>query len=121
MNRILVVDDEVEIVDFLCTFLKRFDLESNKAFNGQEALDVYDKIKPDWLLLDLKMPQMDGLQVLKEFKNRKQKVNVIMITGRDDKELQKEAKALGAKDYIVKPLDLEELHQKIEKYILSPN
>ncbi len=120
MNKVLVVDDEIEITDFLCRFLRRFELQSDKASNGREALELYEKIKPDWILMDIKMPQMDGIQVLEELRKREQNVNVILITGRDDKQSQDQAKKLGARDYIIKPLDLEELHQKIEKYILKP-
>jgi len=116
MPKILIVDDEVEITDFLRNFLKRFDIEAEKASDAKTALATFDKLDPDWVLLDIKMPEMDGFQMLAEFNKRKPKVKAIMITGKDDKESQDEAKRLGALDYIVKPLDLEELHQKIGMY-----
>ena len=119
MTKVLVVDDEKEVVDFLCNFLKRFKLESEKANDGKEAIDVYEKIRPEFTFLDIKMPQMDGLDVLREIKKINQNAKVIMITGREDKESQSKAKKLGALDYVVKPLDLEELHRKIQEHILD--
>jgi len=115
----LIVDDENEIVEFLDNFLKRFGIQSRKANNGKEALSCCEEFKPDWLLLDIKMPDMDGFEVLKEIKKNQAEVRVIMITGRDDKDSQSKAKKLGACDYIVKPLDLEELHSKIQAHILG--
>ena len=119
MPKILVVDDEVEVADFLCNFLKRFDINTEGASDSKTALAAFDKLNPDWILLDIKMPEMDGYQLLAEFKKRNSKVKAIMITGKDDKESQDRAKKMGALDYIVKPLDLEELHQKIKTYILK--
>lgn len=119
MLKVLVVDDEVEITDFLCRFLNRFRISSSKANNGAEALKVFDQVKPDWMLLDIKMPDMDGFELLESLRGKDYPVKVIMITGREDKESQEKAKRLGALDYIVKPLDLEELHHKVNSYILK--
>ena len=119
MGVILVVDDEVEVVDFLCNFLRRFNLSVIKATEGKGALETFKKNNPAWVLLDIKIPDISGLELLKEFKKINPDVKVIMITGRDDKESQVEAKKLGALDYLIKPLDLEELHNKIKTYILG--
>ena len=119
MSKVLIVDDEVEVVDFLCHFLKRFSISSERVTNGKQALEVFNTMKPDWVFLDIKMPDMDGFEVLRKLKEIDSKVRVIMITGKEDGDSQNEAKRLGALDYIVKPLDLEELHQKIEAYILK--
>ena len=119
MSKVLVVDDEIEVVEFLCNFLRRLDVSSEKAVNGEGAIKIFEQTKPDWVLLDIKMPDMDGFEVFKEIKKIKPDVKVMMITGRDDKESQSKAKKLGAMDYIIKPLDLEELHQKIKTHILG--
>jgi DNA-binding response OmpR family regulator len=119
MPRVLIVDDEAEIVDFLENFLKRFKIESYKAYNGKDALAFYEKNKPDCVFLDIKIPDKDGLEVLRELQKTAGKPLVIMITGRDDKESQDKAKKLGAIDYIIKPLDLEQLHQKVNAHILG--
>ena len=118
MPKVLVVDDETDIADFLCNFLKRFKIASQKANDGATALQEYDKIKPDLVFLDIKMSDMDGFEVLSKLKEKDAKVKVIMITGSEDKESQQRAKDIGAIDYIIKPLDLEELHTKIKNYIL---
>jgi len=119
MAKVLIVDDEAEIVDFLENFLKRFKIESKKAVNGKQALVIYEQFKPDWVFLDIKMPDVDGFEVLKKINKAKGAAKVIMITGRDDKDSQTKAKKLGAVDYIIKPLDLEELHRKINTHILG--
>jgi CheY-like chemotaxis protein len=119
MPKVLVVDDEAAITDFLCNFLKRFKISSEKAVNGASAIETFKQTKPDWVFLDLKMPDMDGFEVLKEMKKIDPGVKAIMITGSEEKESQSQAKKLGAVDYIIKPLDLEDLHQKIQTYILQ--
>jgi len=119
MSKVLVVDDEVAIADFLCNFLKRFKIPSEKSMNGASAIEKFKQTKPDWVFLDLKMPDMDGFEVMKELKKIDPNVKVIMITGSEEKESQNKAKKLGAVDYIIKPLDLEDLHQKIQTYILQ--
>lgn len=115
--KILVVDDEVEVANFLCAFLKRLGLNSEKANSGKEALDTFDRYKPEWVFLDIKMPDMDGLELLKKMKEIDAGLKAIMITGKDDDAAQNEARLLGASDYIVKPMDLDEMRKIIKKYI----
>lgn len=119
MPKVLVVDDEVEVADFLCNFLRRFKIETEQATSSKEALKLYDKQEPDWVFLDIRMPDMDGFELLTALKEKDPEAKVIMITGSEDKQSQERAKSLGALDYIVKPLDLEELHKKIQNYILK--
>jgi two-component system response regulator (stage 0 sporulation protein F) len=115
--KILVVDDDVEVANFLCTFLKRLGLDSEKANSGEEALEALNRYKPEWAFLDIKMPDMDGLELLKKMKEIDANIKAIMITGKDDAEVQNEARLLGASDYIVKPMDLEEMSRIIRKHI----
>ena len=115
--KILVVDDEVEVANFLCAFLKRLGLSSEKANSGQEAMEAFARYKPEWVFLDIKMPDMDGLELLKKMKEINNEIKAIMITGKDDEAVQDEARLLGASDYIVKPMDLEEMRNIIRKYI----
>ncbi|MDD3295770.1 MAG: response regulator [Candidatus Omnitrophica bacterium] len=121
MSKVLVIDDEVEVVDFLFNFLRRFKIQVEKAVSGKGALEAFMKVKPDWVFLDIKMPDIDGFEVLKAIKSMSPEVNVIMITGKEDKESQDKARKLGAFDYIIKPLDLEQLHKKIQVNILDKN
>jgi len=115
--KILVVDDEVEVANFLCVFLKRLGLNSEKANSGKEGLEAFNRYKPEWVFLDIKMPDMDGLELLKKIKEIDADIKVIMITGKDDEVIQNEARLLGASDYIVKPMDLEEMRKIIKKHI----
>lgn len=115
--KILVVDDEVEVANFLCAFLKRLGLTAEKANSGKEALEVFGKYKPEWVFLDIKMPDMDGLELLKKMKEIDTAIKAIMITGKDDDEIQNEARLIGASDYIVKPMDLDEMRTIIKKHI----
>lgn len=117
-KKVLIVDDEGEIVEFLSRFLQRFNIATIKANNGAQALREYNDKHPDFIFLDIQMPDMDGITILKEIKKIDDRVQVIMITGKDDKELQAKAKKYGAIDYITKPLDLSELSTKIKDYIL---
>lgn len=115
-RKVLVVDDEKEIVEFLENFLDRFNLSAIKAIDGKQAVDDYQRYRPDMVFLDIQMPVKDGLTVLKELKEWDPAAKIIMITGREDKKSQEQAKEYGAMDYITKPLDLSELSEKIKKY-----
>jgi two-component system response regulator (stage 0 sporulation protein F) len=99
-------------------FLKRFGISSTIAISGEDALSFYDKDKIDFVFLDIRMKGIDGIGVLKELKQRNPDVKVVMITGSSDKTSRETALQLGALDYISKPLDLSELKEKIEKYVL---
>jgi DNA-binding response OmpR family regulator len=117
--KILVVDDEVEVGNFLVDFLKRLGLEAEKAICGEDALKMASLINPDWVLLDMKMPDFDGLEVLKRMKVMNPKIKSMMITGKSDEVSENEARSLGVRDYLVKPIDLSELRAKIKTYILD--
>ncbi|MBD3264184.1 MAG: response regulator [Candidatus Omnitrophica bacterium] len=117
--KILVVDDEEQIVDFLCHFLSRFGITAAGATSGEEALRVFSQFNPQWIFLDIKMPGMDGFEILKNVKKIDPQVRTIMITGRNDEVSESQAKELGVYDYIIKPLDLDELKGKIKEYIMN--
>jgi DNA-binding response OmpR family regulator len=117
--KVLVVDDEVEVVEFLSNFLRRFGFEVEKAINGKSAVETFSRFKPDWILLDLKMPDIDGFEVLRRVKEISPAIQAIMITGKSDEPSESEALTLGIKDYLVKPVDLTELSSKIKKHILK--
>ncbi|MDD5194338.1 MAG: response regulator [Candidatus Omnitrophica bacterium] len=116
-NKVLVVDDEKEIVDFLEHFLQRLNIEVFKAVDGSAAIDLYNLHSPDCTILDITMPGKDGLEVLREIRKTNPQATVIMLTGKEEQEYQEKAKKYGAADYITKPLDLAELNRKIKKYI----
>lgn len=117
-KKVLIVDDEPEVVDFLERFLQRHGIDVVKATSGAAAIESYNMHHPDCTFLDVTMPDKDGLSVLKEIKRINPLSRVMMITGKEEKEYQERAKKYGAFDYITKPLDLEELDRKVKQYIL---
>ncbi|MDP3042321.1 MAG: response regulator [Candidatus Omnitrophota bacterium] len=114
---VLVVDDEVEVVNFFSIFLRRLGLNVEKATCGQEALELFSRHKPEWVFLDIKMPDINGLDLLKQMKEIDIGIKAMMISGRDDNSDQDEARALGASEYLIKPIDLDEMRKIIKKYI----
>ena len=118
-RKVLVVDDEQEIVDFMERFLIRKGISVVKAGNGNIAVEICKKEMPDCVFLDIQLPGKDGIDTLIELKQINPLIKVIMITGKDDLSFKEKAAQAGALDYITKPLDLSELNQKIQTYILN--
>ena len=105
--KVLIVDDDKSVTNFLERFLKQKGylwVQSVKA--GQEALDIIKKEDIKLVLLDIKLPGIDGIEVLRKIKGIKKDTDVIMITGFPEETTAKEALKLGAYDYIIKPFDL---------------
>lgn len=115
MKRILIADDEKNMLWALKKALKDEGYRIFTASDGMEALDVALKEEPDLMLLDLRMPKMDGIDVLKKLKKNNMKIPVVMITAHGTMESAIEAMKLGAIDYISKPFDIEELKVVINK------
>lgn len=116
---ILVVDDESTIRHFLAQALEDEGFEVRTAGTGERALEICGDDLPDIILLDLKLPDMDGTAVLREIKNIAQGITVIMITAHGDVESAVQAMKLGAFDYIGKPLNLDQLLISIRKAVDS--
>jgi len=106
MERILVVDDEVEILESLREFLTSIDYEVHTAANGSDAIRKVEDVKPDVVLLDIIMPGMGGFDVLKKIRDIDPDIGIIMATAVADEELARRTLNLGAYDYITKPFDL---------------
>ncbi len=117
MKKLLVVDDEEEICDFLKTFFEEREFEVQTANSGIQALDSVQAVNPQVVLLDVHMPGMDGMSVLRQIKLRFPLVKVIMVTAIETQEKIEEAMRLGADNYITKPLSLEYLEKDVQEKI----
>ena len=113
MLKILVVDDEVDICDFVKNFFKERDFEVFVAYDGKEAVSLVKAREPDIVLLDIKMPIMDGIEALKEIRKISPNKKVIMITAVEDADKMEEARKQGVTEYITKPLLLEQLERTV--------
>ena len=111
MPKLLIVDDEIDVREFAKSFFKKRGMEVLTTSGGIEALKIIDQIKPDLVLLDVRMEQMTGVDVLKKLRENKNDVKVIMVTGVEDEEVINEANSWGVCGYIHKPLILDELER----------
>jgi len=117
-SRILVVDDEKEIRDFLFKALTRIaGFQVELAESGEEALKKIENEKFDLVLTDLKMPNMDGLQLVNEIGKLRPEILTVLITGHGSIDSALEAMKRGASDYLTKPLNLEEIIVRLQKVL----
>lgn len=114
--RVLLVDDEKEFVDTLAERLEIRDFDVTTTYSGESALELLAEKDVDVVVLDVKMPGKDGVETLKEIKNRKPLTRVIMLTGHATVETAISGMKLGADDYLMKPTETEELVEKINKF-----
>ncbi len=110
---VLVVDDERSVLDLLVYNLRKAHYEVLTAMNGRQALDLARQAGPDLILLDLMLPEIDGLEVCRQLRGES-KVPVIMITARGEEVDRVVGLELGADDYITKPFSLRELMARVK-------
>ena len=111
--RLLLVDDEEGYVKVLAKRMTRRNMEVMTALSGSEGIQRLRKEDFDVAILDLKMEDMDGIEVLRVFKKMVPDMPVIMLTGHGTEKAAREGLEMGAFDYLMKPCDLEELVEKI--------
>ncbi len=114
-DRILVVDDKQSIVEILETALREEGYAVSAAYNGAQAFDMIESEDFEVVLCDVRLPDIDGMQVLREIKQRKPAPAVIMITAYGSIENAIESMKLGADDYVTKPFNLNELKEVVRK------
>ena len=112
--RVLLVDDEVEFVQTVAKRLERNKLSVQAVHSGDDALRHLVDNPTDVVVLDMKMPGMDGIEALREIKAWQPLVEVIMLTGHASVEAAIEGMELGAFDYLMKPVEFDELLYKIQ-------
>ncbi len=115
--KLLLVDDERAFVDVLCNRFKRKGLSVSKAYSGTEAIRTVREQDFDVCVLDLKMEDMDGIEVLKIFKKMLPSMAVIMLTGHGSERAARAGIEEGAYDYLTKPCGFEELLAKIQEAV----
>jgi DNA-binding response OmpR family regulator len=113
--KILLVDDEQEFVETLAERIKMREHDSEVALDGEQALKKMEDDIPDVVVLDLKMPGIDGMEVLRRIRKAYPKVQVIMLTGHGSEKDEEEARKLGAFEYLEKPVEIDKLMKKIKK------
>ena len=121
MIKILVVDDEVDVCDFVKHFFAERNFQVFTALGGAEALRVLRMTKPNIILLDIKMKNMDGIETLKKIREIDKKVKVVMVTAIADQDKMDLARKLGASEYITKPLVLTELESIVVSHTKGVN
>ncbi|MCK5071452.1 MAG: response regulator [Desulfocapsa sp.] len=113
-SKVLIIDDEIEFASTLCQRLKLRGVAAIDVHSGTEGLISLVKMNPGIVILDLKMPDMSGLDVLEKIKEHDSSIEVIMLTGHGSAGSGVEAQEKGAFDYIMKPVDLVELVDKMK-------
>jgi CheY-like chemotaxis protein/cytidylate kinase len=114
-SKVLLVDDEREFVQTLSERLLMRDLGPAVAYDGESALNLINEDEPDVMIVDLKMPGIDGLEVLRKVKQTRPEIEVIVLTGHGHEEDRELCMQLGAFAYLQKPLDINELSEIIKK------
>jgi response regulator RpfG family c-di-GMP phosphodiesterase len=117
MAQVLIVDDEVEICKYLRKLLSRKGFTTNEAHNGKEALGIIKSRPPEVVLLDIRMPVMDGIEALRAVKRDFPDTEVIMATGIPDVRIAIECMKIGASGYLMKPFESDSLLLEIQKAI----
>ena len=113
--KVLLVDDEEEFVRTLSERIQLRDIGSKVVLDGEKAVESLEEEIPDVMVLDLKMPGMNGIEVLKKVKEAYPQVKVVMLTGHGSEKDEEEARKLGAFDYLQKPFGLELIIDSIKK------
>ena len=110
-----MVDDEEDFVTTLSERMKMREVDSEVALDGEQALQRVEDDIPDVMVLDLKMPGIDGLEVLRRVRKAYPQIPVVILTGHGSEKDEAEARRLGAFDYLQKPVDIEKLVKILRK------
>lgn len=119
--KILLVDDEEDFIRTISERLELRDLSSNTALNGEDALKYVGEKEPDIMVLDLKMPGIDGMEVLRRVKKVYPNIQVIIHTGHGNDLDEAEARSMGVFDYLKKPVDIDFLVERIKAAFAQKN
>ncbi len=112
-TKILLVDDDPAIRKLVLRFLSQKNYQMESAQNGKSALDLFDEFKPDLVILDVNLPDINGYALCQQMQARTD-VFVLMLTSRTDASDKIEGFSKGADDYLTKPFDLQELEYRVQ-------
>ena len=119
MTKVLVIDDEQGIRDLLDALLRRKGYDVILAANGQKGLELFRRERPDVIVLDLKMPGMDGLTVLQEVRRLDPRQLVIILTGAGTPDAEQQVRALGVTEYVEKEFSLHLLGDSLKRLLVD--
>jgi two-component system OmpR family response regulator len=111
--RVLVVDDEAYITDLVATALRYEDFEVKSAASGRDALSLVESFRPELIILDVMLPDLDGFDVQRKLVDRGRRIPVLFLTARDATEDKVRGLTIGGDDYVTKPFSLEEVIARI--------
>jgi two-component system chemotaxis response regulator CheY len=121
MSRILIVDDASNITEMIRSMLESHGHEiAGVAYNGSEAIEKYKALSPDVVLMDLLMPEMDGMQSMRKILEYDQKAKIVVVTALGRASLMREALEAGAVGFVTKPFEIKRLLRAIEAAIAPP-
>jgi CheY-like chemotaxis protein len=121
MSKILVIDDEPSIRDLLDRLLRRKGYDVVLAESGRKGLELFRRERPDVIVLDLKMPEMDGLTVLRQIRSLNRSQPVIVLTGSRTAEMEQQVRTLGVTEYIAKGFSLHLLGDALKRLLKTPD
>ena len=119
MKKILIVDDEQDIVESLKFVLEVSGFMCYTAYNGEDGLRLAKEIMPDLIILDVMMPKINGYKIsrLLKYDNQYKDIPIIMVTARSQMEDKMIGEETGVNEYITKPFELEQIVKKVEEYL----
>lgn len=120
-KKVLIVDDQNGIRILLMEVFSSEGYTTYQAANGKTALEIVEKHTPDLVLLDMKIPGMDGLEILKHIKEMNPSIKVIMMTAYGELDMIKEATELGALMHFTKPFDIDEMRVAVNMQLSGVN
>ncbi len=119
MPKLMIVDDEIDVREYLKNFFRRRKIDVLTAESGEEALQLIETNEPDLMLLDVRMAGINGVETLKKIREKGSQVKVIMVTGVEDESTLKPLNELNVSACIHKPLILEELEKEVFQRLAS--
>ncbi len=120
MLKVLIIDDEEEFLETLADRFRLRGIQTKTAGDGESALNLIEEDPPEIVVLDVMMPGMGGLEVLKRIKQQHPQITVVLLTGRGSTKDGIQGMQLGAADYLMKPIDIDELIEKIGESLNPP-